>query len=117
MLTKLPQPVQTYFRTTNEPDPAAFLTAFAEDAIALDEGHEYHGVSEIKEWSDRQHFGAQITLEPTNVAQNGDESVVTAKIDGNFDRTGLPDRVLLDFYFIVKDNKISKLTILLTQTD
>jgi hypothetical protein len=32
-----------------------------------------------------------VTLEVTAVAAKGGETIVTTKVDGNFDRTGLPD--------------------------
>lgn len=115
MLTKLPKPIETYFDATNQPDSTAFLSAFEEDAVVKDEGKEHRGIQAIKDWSDVQQFAAQIKLEPTNVVQNGDNTIVTAKVDGDFDRTGLPDPVLLDFHFTVRNDKIVKLTILLTE--
>lgn len=91
------------------------LANFSEDAIVEDEGKEYHGIPAIKEWSDGQHFTAQITLEPTKVMQNEDDIAVTAKVDGNFDKTGLPDPLLLDFHFCIRGDKIARLTIALTE--
>lgn len=115
MFTTLPEPIRIFLDATNQPDPTLFLSAFSEDSIVRDEGKEHRGIQAIKDWSNAQHFAAQVTLEPTNIVQDGDNTIVTAKIDGNFDRTGLPDPLLLDFHFTIKNNKIVRLTILLAE--
>ena len=40
------------------------------------------------------------------------QTIVTAKVDGDFDKTGLPYPFLLDFHFTVVNEKITKLEIL-----
>ncbi|WP_315115780.1 hypothetical protein [Clostridium intestinale] len=40
------------------------------------------------------------------------QTIVTAKVDSDFDKTGLPDPFLLDFHFTVVNEKITKLEIL-----
>ena len=43
---------------------------------------------------------------------NGDgKTIVTLRVDGNFDKTGLHDPLLLDFHFTLDTNKISALDI------
>ncbi len=108
---KLPQPVEAHFHATNTYDPATFLTIFAEDAVVFDAGKEYHGKAAIKEWSDRDYFGVRLRLEVTNAVQDANEIVVTAKADGNYDKTGLPDPLYLDFRFMVEEGKITRLRI------
>ena len=110
MSTELPQSVATFFRIVNEPDPKAFLTVFSDNAIVWDAGHEYHGTKAIKEWGDRQLFGAHVTFEVRNAVQSKNETVVTTKVDGTYDKTGLPDPLLLDLRFDLKNNKIAALT-------
>ena len=41
--------------------------------------------------------------------------IVTAKLDGTYDKTGLPDPLILTFYFTVRDDKITMLIILLNK--
>lgn len=110
----LPQPVEQHFHATNTDDPKTFLSIFAEDAIVFDAGKEYHGKTAIKEWSDHDYFEVRLRLEITNVVQNAKEIVVTAKSDGNYDKTGLPDPLYFDFHFTVKENKITCLCIVLS---
>jgi hypothetical protein len=42
--------VDRYFRLAPGSDADAYLAQFADDAIAEDEGHEYHGLAAIRAW-------------------------------------------------------------------
>lgn len=44
------------------------------------------------------------------VAERGGATIVTAEVDGNFDRTGLPDPVIIDHCFAAEGGKIVGLT-------
>jgi hypothetical protein len=63
-------------------------------------------VREIKDWSDREIFDAQVTLQVVDVANRDDEVVVTTKVDGNFDPAGLPDPVVIDHHIQAIGDKI-----------
>jgi len=98
-----------YVRSINDQDAARFIALFADDAVADDAGREFRGRDEIKAWSDREIFGARVTLEVLDVADRGAEAVVTTKVDGNFDRTGLPDPVVINHHITADGNKIVRL--------
>jgi hypothetical protein len=106
---QLPVPVQIHFEATNAEDSPAFLSAFAENAAVTDDGKEYRGLTAIKAWSDRIYFGDHLRLTVLNAVQNGTELVVTAKSEGDYDKTGLPDPLFLDFHFIVEGDKVTRL--------
>lgn len=107
----IPQVITDYIAAANKPDPAAFLACFAEDAVVLDEAQERHGKAAIKKWSDEYHFGANVTLAPKEVRQEDDEIIVTCEIDGDYDKTDLPDPLLLDYHFRIQNDKIISLSI------
>jgi hypothetical protein len=73
-------------------------------------GREICGIIAIKEWANQEIFAVNVTLDVMDVAQSGGQTIVTVKIDGTFDRTGLPDPLLMDHCFTVADGKISALT-------
>ena len=50
------------------------------------------------------------TVRVLDVADRDGETVVTTKVDGNFDRTGLPDRVIINHLITVAGDKIVGLT-------
>lgn len=116
MLTKLPQPVAAFFHAANGLDLDAFIANFTNNAILIDGTHEYSGINAIKEWSETDVFAAKVKYEVTNTVQRDQEIVVTARVDGNFDKTGLPDPLMLDHYFIITEGKISRLTVQISKT-
>lgn len=113
-LFKLPKPVEVHFQAANTEDPETFLSTFSEDAVVIDAGQEYHGKAAIKAWSDRDYFGDHLRLEVTNAVQDVGELVVTAKSDGDYDKTGLPNPLYLDFHFTVKGDKVTRLRTVLS---
>ncbi|MCI0740046.1 MAG: nuclear transport factor 2 family protein [Gemmataceae bacterium] len=110
MTTTLPETATAYVQAINTHDAAAFIDLFADDAVVDDAGRTFRGLTEIKGWSDHEIFDAQVTLEVLGVAGRDGETVVTAKVDGKFDRTGLPDPLIMDHYIAVAGDKIAGLT-------
>jgi ketosteroid isomerase-like protein len=108
--TKLPKPVANYIRATNSHDVDAFQSNFADDAVVKDVGREIRGMDAIKNWADREIFGVNVTLDVVQAAERDGQTIVTVKIDGTFDRTGLPDPLLMNHCFTVAGDKIVALT-------
>ena len=106
---KLPRSVETYIRAVNTGDTDAFQSSFAHDAVVKDVGREFRGVAAIKEWGDREIFAVNVTLEVMKVVEREGQTIVTVKIDGTFDRTGLPDPLLMEHCFTVAGDKIATL--------
>ena len=108
--TSLPQTAAAYVRATNDHDPAAFIACFAEGAVVNDAGREIRGTAAIKAWSDREIMDARVTLEVLDVADHSGEVTISCKVDGNFDRTGLPDPLIIDHDMTFDGEKIVRLT-------
>ena len=108
--TKLPKPIDTYVRAINAGDPAALQAAFADDARVKDVGREFRGKDAIKEWAAREIFAVKVALDVMKAVELAGETIVTVKIDGTFDRTGLPDPLLMEHCFTLGGNKITALT-------
>src|SRR5262245_53032397 len=106
---KIPKPIATFIEATNRHNSDELIAVIAETAIVNDEGHDYRGIAEIKKWSDEKVFGARVTLEPIKVIERNTNTTVAMKIDGNFDKTGLPDPFVMDFHFTIDSDKITKL--------
>ena len=107
---KLPKPVETYIRSINAGDAAALQSSFAENAVVKDVGREFRGAAAIKEWANREIFAVNVTLDVMEVVERDGQTIVTVKIDGTFDRTGLPNPLLMDHCFTVVADKIAALT-------
>jgi len=109
MITQLSPTAAAYVGSINNHDTAGFIALFADGAVVDDIGREFRGRTAIKAWSDREIFDARATLEVLDVADRGAETVITTKVDGDFDRTGLPDPVVINHHITADGNKIVRL--------
>src|SRR5882724_3875793 len=108
---KLPRPVEHYLRAVNAGDFKTFTTNFANDALVKDVEREIRGLDAIKEWARHDIFGVRAHFDIVRVDESGERTVVVVKIDGTFDRTGLPDPLLMKHAFKVSDGKITELLV------
>lgn len=106
----LPRPVETYIQAINARDADAFQSSFADEAVVKDVGREFRGISAIKEWAAQEIFAVNVTLDVIEAVERDGRTIVTVKIDGTFDRTGLPDPLLMDHSFTVAGDMITALT-------
>ncbi|MGQ0636755.1 MAG: nuclear transport factor 2 family protein [Planctomycetaceae bacterium] len=110
MTNVLPPLAEAYLAATNSHNAAAFRNLFARGAVVDDNGRIFRGLDAINEWSDREIFTAEVTLELLHAFERDGEAVLTTKVDGNFDRTGLPDPVIIDHRLRSDGGRISELT-------
>lgn len=108
---QMPQSIAAFIEATNAHKSDEFLATLTEGAVITDEGQEYRGIAAIKKWSDEKIIGARVTLDAVDLMNGDGKTIVTLRVDGNFDKTGLPDPLLLDFHFTLDTNKISALDI------
>ncbi len=112
----LPQVIADHVAAHNQPDPQAFLETFAPDAILNDAQREFLGHDAIRAWAAKEIFGDNVTLEVQKAWEHPSSIIVHAKYKGDFDKTNLPDPLILTNYFVLKDGKISQLITLLNKT-
>jgi len=110
MTTVLPEIAAAYVQATNNHDAAAFIACFCENAVVNDAGREFRGIAAIKAWSDQEIMAALVTLEVLDVTRRDGEVIVATRVDGNFDRTGLPDPLIINHHIAVQGDKIAQLT-------
>jgi hypothetical protein len=116
MTAGLPPSVTAYIRATNLCDLDALLATFADDALVNDQLTDYWGKEAIAAWAARDIIGERLTLKVVKIVQHYGHSIVTAHVDGLFDKRGLPDPLVLAFYFSSYDDKIVQLIILRNQS-
>jgi len=108
---QIPQAIAAFIEATNAHNTNEFLATLTDRAVITDEGQEYRGIAAIKAWSDEKYVGAKVTLDVVEVANSNGKTIVTVKVDGNFDKTGLPDPFLMDFHFTTDTQRIAGLNI------
>ncbi len=114
MKTKLPPTVDKYFQAVNAGDAEAFQSTFARDAVVKDVAREIRGIDAIRKWASHDIFAVQARFEVRKVVERDGDTTVTAKIDGTFDRKGLPDPLLMDHTFKIAGGKIAGLVVRFT---
>ncbi|HEX3348049.1 MAG TPA: nuclear transport factor 2 family protein [Acetobacteraceae bacterium] len=107
----LPAPVEAYIAATNAFDLDAFMATFEENALVNDHRDEFAGRDAIRAWAQREIIGDRVTMQVTGATRRGVTAAVNAIIGGNFDKTGLPDPLVLTFYFAVNAKRIEQLVI------
>ncbi len=107
MADRLATPIAIYIAAENRGDTEAMAECFAEDAVVRDEGRTIKGLAAIKRWKAETKRKYQHTVEPLASVQEGDKTIVTNRLTGNF--PGSP--IELQFIFKLDGDKIASLEI------
>jgi hypothetical protein len=113
----LPSLVAAFVEATNSFDLERLMVTFADDALVNDQLRDYWGKAAIRDWAERDIIGEKLTIAVTNIVRHYGNFIVTADIDGNFDKRGLPDPLVLAFYFTPHNDVIIQLIILRNRRD
>ena len=54
----------------------------------------------------------RVTVEVTEVIDHHGDTIVRGRYDGNYDKTNLPDELILTNYFTIRDGKIVTLIVI-----
>jgi hypothetical protein len=112
-LDTMPAPVRDYFTAMNALDSAGMVAPFVSDGLVNDIQREFWGPEAIKRWADRESIGDKVVWKAfTDAKIHHGDYIVSAEVDGEYDKTGLPDPLVLTFYFSLQDDKITRLIIL-----
>jgi hypothetical protein len=113
----LPPLVAAYVDASNSFDLDRLMITFAEDALVNDQLRDYWGKPAITVWAKRDIIGERLTMNVTRVISHYGNFIVTANVDGNYDKRGLPDPLVLAFYFTAQGGLIVQLIILRNRYD
>jgi hypothetical protein len=113
----LPPLVAAFVEATNSFDLDRLLATFADDALVNDQLCDYWGKAAIRDWAGRDIIGVRLTIAVTKVVSHYGNFIITADVDGNFDKRGLPEPLVLAFYFTPYHELIVQLIILRNRRD
>ena len=106
-------PVLTeHIAAVNAFDEDAIVATFADDALVNDAHREFWGHEAIRRWVTREIVGDRVTVEVTDVIDHHGDTIVRGRYDGDYDKTNLPDELILTSYFTVRDAKIVTLIVI-----
>ena len=96
----------------NAHDEDAIVATFAADALVNDAHREFWGTEPIRRWVAREMTGDHVTIDVTEVIEHHGDTIVRGRYDGTFDKTNLPEELILTNYFTVRDGKIVSLIVI-----
>jgi hypothetical protein len=101
-----------HIAAVNAFDEDAIVATFADNAL-LNDVHrgEFWGREAIRGWVARELVGDRVTVAVTEVLDHDGDTIVRGRYDGDYDKTNLPDELILTNYFAVRDGKIVTLII------
>jgi len=112
----LPRVISDHVAAHNNHDPDAMMATFAPDALVNDARREFVGCDAIRAWADKEIFGDNVTMQVERAFDQHGDIIVHARVDGDFDKSKLPDPVILTYYFSLRHGLISKVIILLNKS-
>lgn len=104
--------VAEHIAAVNAFDEDAIVATFADDALVNDAHREFWGTEAIRRWVAREMVGDHVTIEVTEVIDHYGDTIVRGRYDGTYDKTNLPDEIILTNYFTVRDGKIVRLIVI-----
>ena len=104
--------VAEHVAAVNGQDEDAIVATFAEDALVNDAHREFWGADAIRRWVAKEIVGDKVTLQVTEVLDHYGEAIVRGRYDGEYDKTNLPDELILTNYFTVRNGKIVSLIVI-----
>ncbi|MCF4164310.1 nuclear transport factor 2 family protein [Zavarzinia compransoris] len=106
MLLSLPKPIAAYF-AADTADGAAVAQCFTFDAVVIDEKRTHRGREAIARWKTEASAKFDYVSEPVALDDQGDRTIVTARLTGNFPGSPLN----LRFAFTLAGDAIARLEI------
>jgi ketosteroid isomerase-like protein len=113
----LPKVVSDHIAACNAHDVEAWMATFAPDAMLNDIQREFIGTAAIRGFGEKEIFRVKVTMEVQRAWDRHGDVTVYAKLDGTYDKTGLPDPLILSFYFSLRGNQITQLIIIHNKTE
>ena len=104
--------IAAHIAAINSSDLDAIMDTFAENALVNDASREFWGHERIRAWVSKEMVGDHVTLEPVDVADNDGFYAVRCKYDGDYDKTNLPNPLIMTNYLRVRDGKIVTLFVI-----
>ena len=113
--TALPPVVAEYIEAVNALDTDRIVRTFADDAYVNDNRREIWGTEAITKFVSKEFVGDHVTMEVREVVDHYGDVIVRAKFDGTYDKTNLPEELVMTSYFAIRDGKITSLTVIFNQ--
>jgi len=116
MSTEICPAAQRYVDAVNAFDIDAVMATFAPEALVNDNHREFADADSIRAWVAAEIIGDRVTMEVTEAIERSGITVLRARYDGDYDKTNLPDELILTNYIVMRDDLITALFIIFNNT-
>src|SRR5271165_5349119 len=99
MVQQLPAVIAQHIAAINAGDTDAVIATFAPDAYVNDIRREIVGADAIRRFIAKEIVDENVTMEVREVIEHYGDTIVRAQYDGDYDKTGLPEVLILTNYF------------------
>jgi hypothetical protein len=110
--TGLEAVIADHIAAVNACDEDAIMATFADDALVNDAHREFWGAEAIRRWVAKEMTGDHVAIDVTEIIDHHGDTIVRGRYDGTFDKSNLPDELILTNYFTVRDGKIVSLIVI-----
>jgi hypothetical protein len=104
-----------FVEAVNAFDAERLLGLFAEDAHVNDQLRDFWGKEAIGDWIRREIVGERFCMEVIEARVHFGDLILSAEVGGEFDKTGLPSPLVLNFLLTFYEGKIVRLLVLVTR--
>jgi len=113
--TDLPAVVAEHIAAVNAFNTERIVATFAPDAYVNDNRREIWGTDAIRAFMAKEFVGDRVTMEVREVIDHHGDIIVRAEYDGDYDKTNLPEVLVMTSYFTLRGGLISSLTVINNQ--
>ena len=115
MSTELPAIVAEYIAAVNALDTDRIVATFTPDAYVNDNRREIWGTEALRAFFAKEFADDHVTMEVREVIDHHGDILVRARFNGTYDKTNLPEELVMTSYFSVRDGKIVSLAVIFNQ--
>jgi len=113
--TELPAVVAEHIAAVNAFDTDRIVATFAPDAYVNDNRREIWGTAAIRAFVAKEFVGDHVTMEVREVIDHYGDIIVRARFDGTYDKSNLPEELVMSSYFSIRGDKIVSLAVIFNQ--
>jgi hypothetical protein len=114
-LSDAPAVITKHLRAINNFDIDGIIQTFSDDAYVNDNMREIRGIAAIRAFFAKEFIGDSVTVEPVEVLEHHGEIIIRNRYDGTYEKTNLPDLLVMTSYFAIHDGEITSLVIIFNQ--
>ena len=115
VISNVPAVIAEHLAAVNAFDTERIVATFAADGYVNDNRREIWGAEAIRKFVAKEFVGDRVTMEVREVVDHYGDIIIRAKYDGDYDKSTLPDELIMSNYFSLRDGKIVSLTIIFNQ--